>query len=117
MATADDVNAELLGTNDPPGHHACVMFENGPAGLGGYVAFTLQDKVSHAAHEVTLWLPRRALKDQDLAPSNPRKMDTTLGHAIDAASFGRINAIILTRVVAALKAKGFDIDISDLSSE
>lgn len=110
MATAEDVQAEIMGTNPPPGHHATVMFENGPPGLGGYVAYTMQDKLSHASHEVTLWLPRRALNDHDLQPAAPQKLDTTLGHAIDAASFGRINYLILQRIAATLK-----VDISDIA--
>jgi hypothetical protein len=84
MATADDVSAELMGTNPPPGHHATVMFENGPAGFP-YTAYSMQDKLSHASHEVTLFLPARTVAD---LVSRRGKNDTTLGHAINAASYG-----------------------------
>lgn len=84
MATADDVESEIMGTNPPPGHHATTMFENGPTGAP-YVAYTVQDKLSHASHEVTLFLPARALAD---LVSRRGKNDTTLGHAINAASYG-----------------------------
>lgn len=108
MATADDVASELLGTNPPTGHHKTVIHENGPAGLS-HNAYTVQDKVSQAAHEVTLWLPRRTLGDKDLAPDNSHKNDTALGHAIDAASFSRLAYLISVRI-----AEHLDVDISDI---
>jgi hypothetical protein len=82
MATADDVNAELMGANPPAGHHATILGEGGPA---PYTAFTVQDKLSHTAHEVNFWLPARTLAD---LKSRSGKVDTTLGHAINAASYG-----------------------------
>jgi hypothetical protein len=45
----------------------------------------------------------------ELDVDNATKKDTTLGHAIDAASFGRVNFLILKRL-----AKKLDVDISDL---
>lgn len=82
MATADDVAAEILGVNPPVNHHDVVMFENGPA---PYIGHTMQDKLSHTAHEVTLFLPARNVAD---LVSRRGKNDTTLGHAINAASYG-----------------------------
>lgn len=82
MATADDVASELMGTNPPPDHHATTMFENGP---NPYVAHSMQDKLSHASHEVTLYLPARALAE---LKQRRGVVDTTLGHAINAASYG-----------------------------
>jgi hypothetical protein len=46
MATADDVTAELLGTNPPANHHDTVMGEGGP---NPYTGRTVQDKLSHVA--------------------------------------------------------------------
>jgi hypothetical protein len=108
MASAQEVQDELLGANPPAGHHDTVMHENGPSFLR-HVAKTVQDKLSHAAHEVTLWLPRRTIGDNDLGIDKPNKVDTTLGHAIDAASFGRLNYLILKRL-----ADKLDVDISDI---
>lgn len=103
MATADDVTNELMGTNPPAGHHATVVGEGGPA---PYTAYSLQDKVSHAVREVTLWLPRRALS---VLTGKRGGVDTTLGHAIDAASYGDINYRVLAKIAASLK-----VDISDI---
>lgn len=82
MATADDVTAEVMGTNAPAGHHNTVMGEGGPA---PYVGKTMQDKLSHIAHEVLFFLPARTLAD---LKSRRGKNDTTLGHSINAASYG-----------------------------
>lgn len=83
MANADDVAAEILGTNPPPGHHGTVCGDGGPA---PYTAYTMQDKLSHIVHEVLFFLPQRTLADLK-SRRGPRK-DTTLGHAINAASYG-----------------------------
>lgn len=104
MATADDVTGEILGSNLPAGHHDTVMGDGGP---NPYTGRTMQDKLSHIAHEIMFWLPRRSVKD--LQTDNATKKDTTLGHSIDAASFGRVNFQILERI-----AKKLDVDISDL---
>jgi hypothetical protein len=106
MATADEVRAELMGTNPPTNHHEVVLFAGGPAPR---VAKTLQDKATTAAKEATLYLPRRTPRDPFLRPDEQNKKDTTLGHAIDAASFGRLNFLILKRI-----ADHLDVDISDL---
>lgn len=106
MATANEVQDELLGVNAPPNHHDVWIGAGGPSPR---VARTLQDKATTAAKEATLYLPRRTPRDPFLRPDEEQKKDTTLGHAIDAASFGRINFLILKRIAAKL-----DIDISDL---
>lgn len=106
MASAQEVQDEIMGANPPAGHHDTVMGDGGPA---PYTGRTLQDKLSHVAHEVMFWLPRRMPSDPFLQPDNAGKKDTTLGHAIDAASFGRLNFLILKRLAAKL-----DVDISDL---
>jgi hypothetical protein len=82
VATADDVTNEIMGSNAPVGHHNTVMGEGGPA---PYVGKTMQDKLSHIAHEVMFFLPARNLGD---LISRRGKRDTTLGHAINAASYG-----------------------------
>jgi hypothetical protein len=85
----------------------CVIGRNGPK---PYTAHTMDDKLSHAAHEVTMWLPARTLKDglQEVL-ATPARPDTTLGHAINAASLARVNHQILVRLAAKL-----GVDISDL---
>lgn len=105
MATADDVAGEVFGTNAPTGHHDTVMFENGPAGLR-YVGHTMQDKLSHTVHEVTLFLEGRALDHEALQAfiANPARKDTTLGHAINAASLARVNYLILQKIAAKVGA-------------
>ena len=108
MASALEVQEELMGTNTPANHHDTVMHENGPAHLR-HVARTMQDKLSHAAHEVTLWLPRRTLGDDDLQVDNPHKNATTLGHAVDGASFARLAYLIAVRI-----ANKLDVDIRDI---
>ncbi|QRZ05876.1 hypothetical protein [Mycolicibacterium austroafricanum] len=101
MANAQEVQDEINGVAN---HHVAVMGEGGP---NPRKARTLQDKATTAAREVTLWLPRRAL---DVLRNKPHKgADTTLGHAIDAASYGDINYRILERI-----AKLLDVDISDI---
>lgn len=82
MATADDVTNELLGTNPPAGHHDLVVFKNMPMQT---TIRTVQSKATFAADEVTKGLPERDLGD---LKSRRGKSDTTLGHAINAASYG-----------------------------
>jgi hypothetical protein len=71
----------------------------------------MQDKLSHASREVTLWLPGRTLDHEALKGfiADPTRKDTTLGHAINAASLARINYLILQRIAAQLQ-----IPISDI---
>jgi hypothetical protein len=71
----------------------------------------MDDKLSHAAHEVTMWLPARTLKDglQEVL-ATPARPDTTLGHAINSASLGRVNHQILLRLAAKL-----GVDVSDIN--
>jgi hypothetical protein len=85
----------------------CIIGRNGPK---PYTAYSIDDKVSHTAHEVTMWLPARGLKD-GLADviGDPHRLDTTLGHAINSASLGRVNYEILVRLAAKL-----GVDLSDL---
>lgn len=93
MATAQDVQNEVNGVADDD-HHAALMHEGGPKELQ-HVARSVQDKLTHAAREVTLWLPRRGLKTlRGKAKAN----DTTLGHAIDAASASLIALEVSLRV-------------------
>jgi hypothetical protein len=106
MASPDEILAEVMGTNPPANHHNTVMGEGGPT---PYTGHTMQDKLSHVAHEVTFYLPRRVPSDPWLRPTDKSKKDTTLGHAIDAASFGRLNFLILQRICDKL-----DVDIADL---
>jgi hypothetical protein len=106
MASADEILQEVMGTNPPANHHNTVMGEGGPT---PYVGHTMQDKLSHVAHEVTYWLPRRTPTDPWLRPDDTTKKETTLGHSIDAASFGRLNFAILKRIAAKL-----DVPIDDL---
>jgi hypothetical protein len=42
--------------------------------------------------------------------ATPARLDTTLGHAINAASLGRVNYEILTRIAAKL-----GVDITDIA--
>jgi hypothetical protein len=86
----------------------CVIGRNGPK---PYTAHTMDDKLSHAAHEVTMWLPARTLKDglQEVL-ATPARPDTTLGHAINSASLGRVNHQILLRLAAKL-----GVDVSDIN--
>jgi hypothetical protein len=85
----------------------CVIGRNGPK---PYTARTMDDKLSHAAHEITMWLPGRSLKDglQDVV-ANPARPDTTLGHSINAASLARVNHLILVRL-----AEKLGVNISDI---
>lgn len=100
MASAQEVQDEINGVAN---HHEVVMGEGGPSPRK---ARTLQDKATTAAREVTLWLPRRALA---ALREKAGKTDTTLGHAIDAASYGDINYRILAKI-----AKELNVDISDI---
>jgi hypothetical protein len=86
----------------------CIIGRNGPK---PYTAYSLDDKLSHTAHEVTMWLPGRSLRDglQDVVAS-PARLDTTLGHSINAASLARVNYAILTRLAAKL-----GVDVSDIN--
>ena len=108
MPTPQDISNELMGAAQDD-HHAQVMGLNGP---NPYVARSVQDKLSHAAHEVTVYLPRRTPSDPWLQPGEKNKADTVLGHSIDAASYGRLNFLILERLAEKLK-----VDISDILSE
>lgn len=85
-----------------------IIGRNGPK---PYTAYSLDDKVSHTAHEVTMWLPGRGLRDglADVV-TNPARVDTTLGHAINAASLARVNYLILARLAAKM-----GVDIADVS--
>jgi hypothetical protein len=85
-----------------------IIGRNGPK---PYTAYSIDDKVSHTAHEVTMWLSGRSLRDglQDVI-ATPARLDTTLGHAINAASLGRVNYEILTRIAAKL-----GVDITDIA--
>lgn len=103
MATAADVTAEIMGTNAPANHHDVVVHRNGP---GQRVARTVQDKITTAVAEITLWLPRRALSE---LRAKRGKVDTNLGHSIDAAS-----ASLLALEVALRVAKKVGADVSDI---
>ncbi|MCG7595939.1 hypothetical protein [Mycobacterium sp. PSTR-4-N] len=107
MATAQEVADEFNGVA-PDDHHAAVMGAGGPA---PYVARSVQDKVTHAAKEVTLWLPGRTLDSDELKKlaADAQRKDTTLGHAINAASLARVNHEILKRIAAKT-----GVDISDI---
>jgi predicted chitinase len=85
-----------------------IIGRNGPK---PHTAYSVDDKVSHTAHEVTMWLSGRSLRDglQDVI-ATPARLDTTLGHAINAASLGRVNYEILTRIAAKL-----GVDITDIA--
>lgn len=103
MASAQEVTDELLGTNAPQGHHDTVVHRNGPIQR---VARTVQDKVTTAVAEITLWLPRRTLRD---LRAKAGKVDTNLGHSIDAAS-----ASLLALEVALRIAENLDIDLDGI---
>ena len=104
-ATAPAPNAPAAENN--PAGIPCIIGRNGPK---PYTAYSVDDKVSHTAHETTMWLPARGLKD-GLADviGDPHRLDTTLGHSINAASLARVNYAILTRLAAKL-----GVDLSDL---
>lgn len=103
MASAQEVQDEIMGANPPTNHHDVVVHRNGPIQR---VARTLQDKVTTAVAEITLWLPRRSLSD---LRAKAGKVDTNLGHSIDAASYGDINYRVLKAI-----ADKLDVDISDI---
>lgn len=105
MASAQEVSDELNGAAN---HHVATMGEGGPSPRK---ARTLQDKATTAAREVTLWLPGRTLDSPELVKlaGDPKRKDTTLGHAINAASLARVNHEILTRI-----ADNLGIDIADI---
>jgi hypothetical protein len=111
---AAEVQAEVDGKDVRTGQnaqwHAAEMFRNGPAHLR-HVAYSLQDKVSHAAKEITLFLGGRKLDSDELQAllDDPEHVDTNLGHSINAASLARINHLILVRL-----AEKLDVDISDI---
>ena len=109
MATAQEVSDEVNGVAADD-HHAALMHAGGPAALQ-HIARSVQDKLTHAAKEVTLWLVGRTLDSDEIKKllDNPTRKDTTLGHAINAAAFGRVNYLILQRI-----AEHLDVDISDI---
>lgn len=84
-----------------------VIGRNGPK---PYTAYGIDEKVSHTAHEVTMWLPGRTMRDGlgDFL-TNPARVDTSFGHSINAASLARVNHEILVRLAAKL-----GVDISDV---
>jgi hypothetical protein len=104
MASAQEVQDEVNGVASDD-HHASLLHEGGPKSLQ-HVARSLQDKVSHAAREVTLWLPRRSLA---ALRKKRGDNDTTLGHAIDGAS-----ASLLALEVALRVAKKVDADLTGI---
>jgi len=67
-------------------------------------AETVEAMAGAAAHEVTMWLPGRRLTDEELSDllADPQRLDTTLGHAINAASLARINYQLLAKIAARL---------------
>jgi hypothetical protein len=87
---------------------ATVIGRNGPK---PYTAYSVDDKVSHTAHEVTMWLPGRTLRDAELAGfvRDPARADTSFGHSINAAALARVNHEILVRIAAKL-----GVDITDV---
>ena len=105
MASAHEVSDEINGVGN---HHAAVMGAGGPSPR---TAHTLQDKATTAAREVTLWLDGRSLDHEAIQAflDNPGRKDTTLGHAINAASLARVNHLILVQL-----AEHLDVDISDI---
>ncbi|MCC9182554.1 peptidoglycan DD-metalloendopeptidase family protein [Mycolicibacterium mageritense] len=103
MGDPQAIADEIMGVNDPANHHDVVIGEGGP---NPSTVRTLQAKATAAAREVTLWLKRRPLAE---LISKRGETDTTLGHAIDAASYGDINYRILVKI-----ADELDVDISDI---
>lgn len=110
MVTASDVESELMGTNPPPGHHDLVVHKGGPKDLQKVVR-TVQAKVTYCADEITRWLPFRALSDLRKRRRGEvnNGHDTTLGHAVNAAS-----ASLMALEIALRIAKRLDIDVSDV---
>lgn len=108
MASAQEVEAELLGTNAPAGHHDLVVHKGGP---GQTTVRTVQAKVTFAADEGTKWLEGRSLDHEAIKKflADPNRKDTVLGHAINAASLARINHLILVRL-----AEAMDVNISGI---
>jgi len=103
------IRSELLGqkygTNEPDPVHRALMHANGPKEYQHY-AYTLQDKVTHAAKEITLWLPQRSIDD---LKRRRGQVDTNLGHSINAASYGDKIWQAIERIAAAL-----NVNISDI---
>lgn len=98
MANANDVINELNGADKLELHKAR------PAEYGGPEWTTRVRRAVHAAaFELTLWMPRRSLKT---LRAKQGKVDTALGHAIDAASYGAINTELL---IAIAKKQGVDV--------
>jgi hypothetical protein len=85
-----------------------IIGRNGPK---PYTAYSVDEKVSHTAHEVTMWLPGRTLRDVGLAGfiTDPARADTSFGHSINAAGLARVNHEILVRLAAKL-----GVDIADV---
>ena len=108
------IRSELLGqeygTGKNANHHAALMHAGGPQSLQ-HTAYTLQDKVSHAAREVTLWLPGRSLDSPEVkaALQNWERKDTNLGHSINAEAFARAAYQVAARIAASL-----NVDIRDI---
>lgn len=103
MASAEDVASELLGSNLPAGHHDLVAFKGSGA---EQTIRTVQAKVTYAADEVTKFLPQRSLVE---LKSREVKADSTLGNAINAASYGRILNAKLDLI-----AKALGVDVSSI---
>jgi predicted chitinase len=103
-ATGDATLDELIGAAP---HHATTL---GEYGANPYVAFTVQDKLSHVARENTMWLPARTLSDilRDVI-EDPDRPDTVLGHSINAASLARVNFELLRRICDHLKIDTKDV--------
>lgn len=106
MASAQEVSDELNGVGD---HHAAKVHENGPLQR---TARTVQDKVTTAVKEITLWLPRRTLRE---LRAKKGKVDTNLGHSIDAASASLLALEVALRVAEQVGADLDGIDGLDAS--
>jgi hypothetical protein len=86
---------------------SCIIGRNGPK---PYPTADQAVQVATTAHEVTMWLPGRTMRDGlgDFL-TNPARVDTSFGHSINAASLARVNHEILVRLAAKL-----GVDISDV---
>jgi len=107
-AVRSELMGETYGTREKNSVHKARMHLNGPPHLQ-HDAYTLQDKVTHAAKEVTLWLPRRSLEELRRENKHNNGFDTTLGHSIDAASYAEYIWRAIERI-----AEKLGVDLSDL---
>lgn len=97
MATANDVQAQLVGPAEPA---TVTLYENrtGPNTQPPATTASLRNALFTAAKEVTIWLPRRGIGVLKANLKTYSGLDSTAGQATNAASWGVVNHLLLRAI-------------------